>query len=253
MTLSFRHFPGLFAAAFSLTALTALPAAAQIGPGTPRLTTEHVDIAIGFSGGTWDLHLHDEDNNLEIEPDEAVLFAGPAALRSRPAGSQFDFLGVPAGSNIWVLPQGQNPLLLFLGIAGEEIAPGIFQNNQVTLSLVAVNGPGQFSVWQTDAFGDPVVRMATANGITAGDSLPVAVGGHDHYNFGFTARGLYEVQFEAFGTLAATGARSASGPVTYYFEVDPLPASSAAPEPASLLLLTAGIGAAGLARRRRTA
>lgn len=253
MILTFRRFTGLLAAALSLTVLADLPAIAQIGPGTPRLTNEHIDLGVAFTGGTWDLHLHDEDNDIEFAPDEAVVFGGPEARVSRPAGSQFDFLGVPAGSDVWVLPQGQNPALPFLGIAAEEIAPGLFTGNLVTLSLISVSGPGQFSLWQTDSFGQPVVRMASSDGITSGDSTTVPVGGHAHYNWGFTGRGLYEIQFEASGILASTGQRTSSGPVTYYFEIDPQPVSAAAPEPASLLLLTAGIGVAGIVRRRRMA
>lgn len=187
------------------------------------LTTPHTDIGLGFEAGAWDLHVHNEDADEEYEPDGVLLAVVPQALTPRTggfAGAAFDFIGTPVGGSFYLLPQTQNPELLYLGVGADEIAAGDFQGDAVTLRLLSVNGPGQFSVWENGPMG-PTVLMATSDGITAADAIAAAAGSEAHYNFGFSARGRYEVTFEASGTLT-DGTPSSSGPVTYYFSVDNL-------------------------------
>jgi len=186
-------------------------------------TTEHVDIGVAYEDDAWDLHVHNEDADEEYEPDGVLLAVVPEALTKRSggfAGAEFDFLGVAVGESFYLLPQSPNPEVLLLGIGGEEIEAGTFQGGQVELRLLAVNGPGHFSAWLNTA-GGPDVRFATSDGITAADVTTVLEGGHQEYNFGFSARGRYEVTFEASGTLT-DGTPTSSGPVTYYISVDNL-------------------------------
>lgn len=206
--------------------------------------TGHFDIGIGYSGtGGWDLHAHDHDNGIEYEADEVIFYAGANTIQARPAGSQWDFIGVNAGQNFWVLPQQFDPNKVYLGISAEEVDPGVFQNDSVTLALSAVRGPGEFSIYQVDGVGQPIVYMASSNGINANDKVVLPVGGHGHFNYAFTATGLYEIDLYVYGTLA-DGTFTESGVVTYNFGVE------AVPEPATLLALGAG-AATLLARRRR--
>lgn len=184
------------------------------------LSTEHVDVGIAYEDGAWDLHVHDEDNDAEYEPGAALLHVGAAALLVRPEGGELDFIGVGAGETFYLLPQSQNPELLYLGVAAEEVEPGTFADGRVRLSLKAVNGPGEFSLWRATDDG-PEVLMATSDGITAEDFVLVLEGGHEDLNWGFTAQGRYEVTFEAVATLP-DGTVISSGDVTYYFSVDSL-------------------------------
>lgn len=219
------------------------------------LVNEHVDIGIGFEDDLWDLHIHDETNDADYapnpglvnppdRPDWGLLVVTPRALRIRPAGSQWDFLGVGAGVALWVLPQIEDPQQLFLGIGTEEIPAGTFVDDEVVLALKAVRGPGDFALYQTDAFGEPVVFMASADGITAADRYVSITPSHAHFNWAFTQPGLYEIDFEAFGFLAGGGFTS-SGDVTYLFQVQ------AVPEPATLGLFALGAGALYWRQRRR--
>ena len=98
---------------------------------------------------------------------------------------------------IYVLPQDEREGVLYLGIAGDEIPAGAF-NNDGTLNLSAVNGPGNVlsrdgCLWQSDQ----VLRLA--DGIGSDDVFPVSVGGHVHQNWAFTAAGRYEVVFGPMG------------------------------------------------------
>lgn len=220
------------------------------------LTTEHTDIGIGYTAlGGWDLHVHDDEGAAEYAPSEALLYAGVSARINRPAGPLFDFIGVGAGEQFWLMPQVQNPNVIFLGLGTEEVEPGSFASylesdarlNQtgawVKLALAAVRGPGQVSLWSSGAFG-PVVWWSTADGISSTDATYVLSGSHAHFNWGFTAPGLYEVDVvaSAFTGPGATNPTS-SGVVTYNFGVE------AVPEPTSTLLLAAG--AIALTARRR--
>jgi surface-anchored protein len=186
------------------------------------LTEGHVDVGLNYEDGAWDLHVHDHDRDIEYEPDGALYYVAPQALTSRPAGSEFDFIGVAAGQPFYRLPKNQNPEILFLGFGAEELEPGTFTTGYLDLALKAVNGPGELSIWDSTDTG-PDVIWATADGITAADSLRVLEGAHAHFNWGFTAKGRYEVTVEAHGFLDdGDNIEDFSGDVTYYFSVDNL-------------------------------
>jgi len=173
-----------------------------------------------------ELHLH----STEVEPEEfaasdALLPVKAAAKGIRPVGSQFDFIGVAAGQPFWRLPKSQNPALLFLSIGTEELAPVDF-GSTITWSLISVTGsgggpaPGVFSMWDVDDFGGVVPLMSSSPGAGTPNSLVVSAGGHYHYNYGFTAPGLYNVAFAATATLSeALGGGPVSGTAVYSFGV----------------------------------
>ena len=230
---SFAYTPGPTFAGSDTFQYTATDATGRTATGTVTvgaagaqdfeavLTEGHADVGVAYGNGAWDLHIHDGEADTEYEPAGALLSVGPAALTPRPAGAAFDFLGVAAGENYYRLPQTETPGLVFLGFGTEEIPAGTFAGGTVSLTLKAVNGPGHFSVWKSDING-PAVRMATTDGVTADDALTLTEGSHAHYNLGFSAKGRYEVTFEATGNLTNGLEPTASGGVTYYFSVDSL-------------------------------
>ena len=191
-----------------------------------------VDIEAEIIAGELEGVVHDVVNDVEYEPaDSALLHARPGTATTRPAGAAFDFIGVPAGTPIWVVPQSEVPGLLYLALASEDIAAADVEPDEVRFRLKAVDGPGAFSVWEVDGFGNPTAYFSTADGVTAGDEF-VSLLGHSHLNFGFTARGLYAVTFQAFAT-ATGGDPLASEEFTVYFAVDPRNAAPAVSGPAA--------------------
>ena len=185
-----------------------------------ELSTGHTDVGIVYEDNTWNLHIgrHEDSPPAEYAPSEAILQVAPAAKTSIPANPTFRFLG-ESGASIYVLPEVQNPALLFLGLGTEELASGLFLNDQVTLSLKAVTGPGQFFVYDVGALGTPTVFMNSRDGSSSDDAVTLTAGGHRHVNWAFNAPGSYQVTFEASGTLATDNQFTSSGPVTYTFKV----------------------------------
>jgi surface-anchored protein len=208
-----------------LTSIVVLAASTGLNAQT-NLNMGDTDIGIGYDAG-WDLHVHKENppNTGEYEPADALLQVNGQAETTVPVGSQWSFLGT-AGSPVWILPQSEDPNLLFLGIGTEEIAPGIFVGEEVTLSLSSVTGPGNFSTY-SESLGVPNVLFDSSDGITGADSFTLPTGTHQHFNFAFTAPGDYTIALEGSGTLVAGSTFTESGSVDYFFTVTPEPSSTA--------------------------
>lgn len=196
----------------------------------------HADVGVNFENDAWDLHVHHEDLG-EFDPADVIIGVDVlAASNTVPTGAQWSFLG-SSGDPVWILPQIEDVDLLFLGLGTEELASGLFVGDQITLTLNAVNGPGNFAMFETGIFGTPTVLMNSGDGIGPSDAIVLNAGSHRHVNWAFTAPGFYGIEFEASGTLVSGNTFTASGPVTYWFEI------TAVPEPGSLMLL--GLGALG--------
>ncbi len=236
-------------AALLLGLLFDSPAAAQT-----IFTMEHADVNVRFENGQLELFFLDEDNEIDSDLSDVFVFGGPNTLRVRPADPRFLFIGVDAGQPVWILPQTRLPEIIWIGFGSEEVPEGALLDDEVTISLISVLGPAgsQFSVWQTDPFGNPTVFMATFDGISANDRVVLGAEDEDHFNWGFTAPGIYEIAFQVSGRLL-DGTPIQSEVATLTVGIQSLPA--VIPEPASLGLFT--IGGVGLwfahVRRRRLA
>jgi surface-anchored protein len=195
--------------------------------------TEHTDLAFDHTGANWEVS--SELGTIDYDPASTLHYVPPAGRVNRPAGSQWDFIGTGAGQPIYLLPQLQDASLLYLGASSEETPPGTFDSYTetdprvptggpfpwLTVRLAAVRGPGHFSVWQSNQFGGTTVWMSSfANGIDATDKLLLLEGAHAHYNWAFTAPGVYEIDLRASAVLASTGQVSQSEVATFHFTVD---------------------------------
>ncbi len=182
-----------------------------------ELEAGHADIEVAYEEGELELHIHDEETDMELEPGEVVLAVPEAAESAVPDGANFAFLG-NVGDPLWILPQTAQSDVLFLGIAAGEVESGVFMNDTTYVELVSVDGPGNFFVYNTDSFGAPSVSINSADGITSDDRLTVLAGSHGHVNWTFDAEGDYEVAFVVKGTLL-DGTSIESEPTTFNFEV----------------------------------
>lgn len=227
----------------SATSFAILPACAF---AQVQLPADHVDLGIGYAAGALELHWHHEASATEYAPHEAYAFIPLASVISRPAGAQWDFTGAAATDPVYLAPAiDETPAVLFLGLGSEEIIDGTFQLNTVTFSLQSASGPGVFSLWQNDFFGAPVVALSSLSG--GASAFDVTTGGHAHYNWGFSAPGIYELTFHVSGVLAGE-TLPITDTATYTFAVGaPIPEPSTAAALAGAALL----GFATCTRRRR--
>jgi surface-anchored protein len=181
-------------------------------------------------------------------PSTGLVVRVPDPSVPRPAGSQWDFLGAAASQPIWFDPQVQEPGKPFLGFATDLLSTANWPSG-LTWSLTAIlsrPSGGEFSLWQTGFFGSPEVKFDTADGIdpTNDDNFAQSAGGHDHYNWGFTKPGVYQLELTATGTHASNGQASGSGVFTFYV-------TNAVPEPGGALLALIGMfGLPGFRRGR---
>jgi surface-anchored protein len=234
-------------------AVAALGLAAGAAPASIITVTDgqHADIELAYHDGAFEVAIHLEGPPLfpggeaHFETSEVLFLAREGTSgQARPAGAEYDFLGVPGGATVFVLPEGFSPLLPFIGVASahdpdeDPFAAGF---TDLRLTVVGVSGPGEFAVWSEGLFG-PIVYVASADGLDGTDFIP-GLDDHAHYNFGFTARGLYGIDVQLSGLR--NGVRETSETFTLNFAIEPVP------EPASLGLLALGGGVAMVAARRR--
>lgn len=222
--------------------------AADLVPNPAVMTTEHADIFAAIYSGTLGLYEHDTDGGVYYLPHEVINYVSPLAKLTRPAGSQWNFLGVPAGESVWILPQSQNPNLLYAG-ASTLSAPGVFTGG-ITFQLWDMQGPGEFSLYTTNSFGTPTARMATSNGISpTTDRVTLAAPGHAHFNWAFTAPGIYQLDVSARGNFSGGAfieSRDPNSPTHYYFAVDK-PLQVASPDIGTLFTLDSTSAATSMA------
>jgi surface-anchored protein len=141
-----------------------------------------------------------------------------------------------------------------LGLATEELVPGDWSRISWSLGVTSMPAGGNFSLWRLDSndpFGgaiEPLFSTADPAATANNNAFFKDPGSHAHYNYAFTAAGLYEIEFITSGTHNTDGFKSDSA--TFLFAVGDV---TAVPEPGSLLLLGSGaIGlVAGIRRRAR--
>lgn len=217
-------------------------------------TAGHADLGLG-DHDQLELHVHVHEGSTidgstialdeEYAPEAVTILVPNSTMFPRPEGSAWDLIGNNAGDNTWFLPKNgtdaQSMGAPFLGIGAEHIEAGAFVNDQITLRLTDVSGPGHFSLY-TVSLGNPTFEMASFGGITSDDSitLDLDIEKHAHFNFGFSQYGQYQIAFEVSAIDAVTqNLVTDSGIFTFHV----------VPEPASVSLLA--FGAIALLRRKK--
>jgi surface-anchored protein len=203
------------------------------------LSKEHVDLRIQYHPGETnqlELVVRDRDRATNYASTNVVLVVREGAQMPIPSG--FEQFGEP-GSPLWILPASQDPGLLFLGISGEGIPSGVFTDPPV-IRLREVRAPGWFFLWQFDPSGGLNMILDTRTGIGPESVVRPALGGHGHYNWGFSSNGWYEVTFQVEGRVAGATTNLVASPNTFLFAVEPLPPEP--PTPAILAVVDASEG-----------
>ncbi|CAL9641013.1 choice-of-anchor M domain-containing protein [Streptomyces sp. enrichment culture] len=115
-----------------------------------------------------------------------------------PAGGSA-FIG-EAGQVYHLLPQTQDPALLWAGWSTEAFEPSSVQG-RFSFSLDEVEGPGGLLVFNWSPFGEPLMRFDSRDGLPDAYAVPAVT--HEHANWVFTEQGVYRMTFTVAATLAS--------------------------------------------------
>jgi surface-anchored protein/LPXTG-motif cell wall-anchored protein len=216
-------------------ALPAAPlAAVQPAPTTPGrvvLAEGHVDaVAPRLLDGKLQIHVKDGVTVGQAggqvrwrEPGDVTFHVKPVAKAALPDDTKLAFLGRP-GAEIFLLPQQQQPGILWTGWSTEELHADQV-TGPITWRLTKVDGPGAFGIFTTGSFGDSTVIFNSTDGLP--DSHSVALGTHAHANWGFAKPGTYRLTFDT--TAKLTGGQTVSDSEVYTFAVGDVDPNSATP------------------------
>ncbi|WFE30577.1 choice-of-anchor M domain-containing protein [Solwaraspora sp. WMMD791] len=157
------------------------------------LAAGHVDLGPRYVDDEWTLLIHDDAAQpVWRDPDRTVLRVTDAALRDVPDDPVYGFLGVPAGTQVHVVPQVQHPDVVWVGWNTQD--PRVMEtiDRGVTLELAGVDGPGEVVMYLQDGtFSEPQVLWRSAE--PPGQPMWVEVNTHTHANWVFTTPGVYLV------------------------------------------------------------
>jgi surface-anchored protein len=168
------------------------------------------------SGGQLGLMASDDTHGQLYASNECVVVCPESMKFTLPGGTPLGNEGDP----LWILPQNPYAGVPYVGVSSERIADGVFSGSLIA-RLTRIEGPGQFLVWQAGMSGFEVV-MDTRDGISANDHLTVPVGGHAHYNWGFTTSGVYRAYFQAEVRQIGQTTNTVSPETPFTFHILPL-------------------------------
>jgi surface-anchored protein len=180
-----------------------------------------VDHAFRYQGGDWEVVIHGNDEDSDLDPDEAVLvvfdrpFPQEGGRATRPSSEQWNFLGVAGNEDVWLIPQAFTPLI-WPGWRSEGAFARYFNGDSrlgfaapfVKISLEGISysglGDGHFSMWSNQTGGVTKLWISSADGLTEEDAYYFS-SGHAHTNIGFSDPGVYRVDYTASAFLSNDG------------------------------------------------
>lgn len=174
-----------------------------VAGGEKTLADGHVDIGPRFVDGRWTLMIHDDQAkagkgdpthpaSVWRHSERTVLRVTDDALLTVPEDPTYGFLPAKPGARVHVVPQTQDPDVVWVGWNTQD--PTVMEriDRGVTMTLTGVQGPGDLVVYlQAGDFGDPQVLWdSTAKPKPAW----VDVNTHTHANWVFSRPGVYLVR-----------------------------------------------------------
>ena len=175
-----------------------------------EISVGHVDLGPRLIDGQWRAGLrHDaESGAVWRDPNQTVLRVSDAAIMTAPDSADYPFLADVAGKPVYVVPQTQNPSVVWLGWNTQDPAVTATIDRGLTMRVGPVSGPGRAWLFlQSGTFGKPL--LLADSGAAPGD-VWIDSGTHVHANWAFSAPGTYTATVTFLGTTTAGEAVSAS-------------------------------------------
>ena len=175
-----------------------------------EISVGHVDLGPRLIDGQWRAGLrHDaESGAVWRDPNQTVLRVNDAAIMTAPDSADYPFLADVAGKPVYVVPQTQNPGVVWLGWNTQDPAVTATIDRGLTMRVGPVSGPGRAWLFlQSGTFGKPL--LLADSGAAPGD-VWIDSGTHVHANWAFSAPGTYTATVTFLGTTTAGEAVTAS-------------------------------------------
>ena len=175
-----------------------------------EISVGHVDLGPRLIDGLWRAGLrHDaETGAVWRDPNQTVLRVNDAAIMTAPGSADYPFLADVAGKPVYVVPQTQNPSVVWLGWNTQDPAVTATIDRGLTMRVGPVSGPGRAWLFlQSGTFGKPL--LLADSGAAPGD-VWIDSGTHVHANWAFSAPGTYTATVTFLGTTTAGEAVAAS-------------------------------------------
>ncbi|WP_314451009.1 choice-of-anchor M domain-containing protein [uncultured Microbacterium sp.] len=217
--------------------------------GDRTLDAGHVDMGPKFDDGQWTFLIHDDVAKADANatsvwryPEETVFHVLDQAELSVPDDPAYVFVGADPGATVWVVPQTQNPEVVWLGWNTQD--PEVMQtiDRGVTLSLTGAQGPGTVTTYlQSGSFGEP--QLLWDSRVPDAQPIWVDVNTHTHANWVFTEPGVYLLQLEATADLVDGSTVSNTQLIRFAVGTDTSPADALAATWAGAAAAAPGEGA----------
>ncbi|WP_315432423.1 choice-of-anchor M domain-containing protein [uncultured Rothia sp.] len=180
-----------------------LSAEQPVASGRTEISAGHVDMGPRFNNGKFELMLHDDHGETPVwrSLDEVIYRGSDKAILEVPNDPRYSFVGAPAGSKVYVIPQTETKGVIWPGWNTQDPQLVSKLNRGVNLTLEQVSGPGTFSLYlENGNFSAPQVLWSSTK--SESQKLWVEKNTHTHANWVFTAPGEYLLKVTASAELS---------------------------------------------------
>ena len=180
-----------------------LSAEQPVASGRTEISAGHVDMGPRFNNGKFELMLHDDHGETPVwrSLDEVIYRGSDKAILEVPNDPRYSFVGAPAGSKVYVIPQTEAKGVIWPGWNTQDPQLVSKLNRGVNLTLEQVSGPGTFSLYlENGNFSAPQVLWSSTK--NEPQKLWVEKNTHTHANWVFTAPGEYLLKVTASAELS---------------------------------------------------
>lgn len=180
-----------------------LSAEQPVASGRTEISAGHVDMGPRFNNGKFELMLHDDHGETPVwrSLNEVIYRGSDKAILEVPNDPRYSFVGAPAGSKVYVIPQTETKGVIWPGWNTQDPQLVSKLNRGVNLTLEQVSGPGTFSLYlENGNFSAPQVLWSSTK--SEPQKLWVEKNTHTHANWVFTAPGEYLLKVTASAELS---------------------------------------------------
>lgn len=186
------------------------------GSGQVVLSAGHADLAPLLLDEEWVLRINDDTDVPRSwrDPEDVVFAVSNAALLTVPDDDAFSFLNMPPGTDVHVVPQVEQPGVVWLGWNTQ--APTALENLRLgaTLRVHDIAGPGDVVTYlQGGNFAAPQTLFSTAEAFP--QEAWIEINTHTHANWVFSEPGVYLIDAEFTGDLTTGEEMSARGTLRF--------------------------------------